>query len=304
MTLTIGIDIGGTKIAGAMVAPDGRIVLKTERPTQAHLGAGHVLDEALGVTRELLSSMDGAHVTAIGVGAGGVIDCDRGVVLFATDILPGWTGTDLKTAFSIFGLATAFDNDVNALAAGECRFGVAKGQRCVVFVALGTGVGGAVVFNGKVHHGANWSAGELGHVIFDPSEDAWMADDGRRGTLEAYTCGSALAGACNSLLGASEARQNGRQVAQNAQLDPGGPDADAIRRTGERLGIGLVSIASILDPDMIVIGGGLGNLGDMLLNPARDVFVKRALPSIAKCPIVRASLASDASVVGAAALAM
>jgi glucokinase len=298
----LGIDIGGTKIAGGIVTDAGIVIRYDDRPTEAHRGGPAVLQLARELGASLVAVTPG--VFAVGVGSGGQIDPSNGIVVSATDVLPGWTGVDLKQAFhAATALPVSADNDVNALALGEVRFGAAKGLRTVVFLALGTGVGGALVIDGKVHHGAHFAGGEFGHILLNIDPSAREDMGGSTGTLEAYCSGSGLARTWREMGGDNPAA-TGRDIAKLAAQDPSGLAALAIKQTGESLGFGLVSLANAIDPEMIVIGGGMAALGDRLLEPARRVMRELALPGPASCPIVRAGLGKYASVIGAASLAM
>ena len=295
MRLFLGIDIGGTKIAGALVTAEGRVTRRTNRPTRVREGGARVLEETLSAARELLTP----EVVGIGVGTGGQVDTTRGVVVSATDLLPGWAGMPLKRAFEdALGLPTWMENDVNALAVGEARFGAAREKGSVVFLALGTGVGGALLLDGKLHHGAHWAGAEFGHLLLTMDPQARRDVGGNAGTLEAYASGPGLLQTWREITGNTDDAVMGTDVPSL----PGGPEA--IARTGEYLGYGLVSLANALDPDIIIIGGGLAALGDLLLGPARRVLSARALPGPAQCPVVPAALGPDASVIGAASLAM
>ena len=292
MTLYLGIDIGGTKIAAGLVTPEGR-VLKAARVPTPLTGGSSILDAALTLAREVAGS---DTLVAIGIGTGGQVDAARGVIVSATDLLPGWAETDVAGAFgSAFSLPCAVDNDVNALAVGEARLGAGRGLGSVLFVALGTGVGGAWVRDGQVHHGATWTGGEFGHLYLTASADA------PRQTLEDWASGPGLARTYWEMTGQSA---TGEEIAHNAVQDPEGEAAKAISRTGEALGFGLASLANALDPELIVIGGGLASLGDLLLAPARQVLARCGLPGPSRCPVVSAALGAEASLVGAACLAM
>jgi glucokinase len=296
MSLSLGIDIGGTKIAGGLVTQEGRVVQTDRRPTPPTGGAA-ILDAALSLARTLREAAR-EPVTAIGIGTGGQVDAERGVIVSATGLLPGWAGTPVKDACErAFGLPCSVDNDVNALAAGEARFGAGRGLETVVYLALGTGVGGALLLSGRIHHGATWSGGEFGHLLLttDPSAP--------RKTLEDWASGPGLVQTYRELTG-DGGEVTGEAVGEEAARDPEGPAARAVTRTGERLGFGLASLANALDPDLIVIGGGLLAVGDALLDPARRVLRQYALPGPARCPVVPAALGAEAAVIGAASLAM
>lgn len=305
MSLLLGVDIGGTKIAAALVnARDGSVVLAERVPTRAHEGGPAVLGRALALAARLHEqgrAQNLGDVVGVGIGAGGQIDPDAGVVVHATDILPGWAGTRLKDAFAdaFAGLPVAADNDVNAFAAGEARWGAGQGLQNLVFLALGTGVGGALILNGRLHHGARGAGGELGHLILVPNGEPCTC--GGRGCLEQYVSGPALHKRFAALGGSGDA---GASLAELATRDPDGPAARAIAETGEWLGLGLISLANVFGPDCFIIGGGLAQLGERLLAPARRLLQTRALPGVRNAPIMLAALGPDASVAGAAALVL
>lgn len=302
----IGVDIGGTKIAGGIVTNDGKIVVREERPTPIKAGGHSILQEAIEVAKSLIQSF-GHDIQAIGIGAGGQIDTTRGIVYSATDVIPGWKGIRITESFTdSLKLPSAVDNDVNVLALAENRFGAARSfpKGTVVFLALGTGVGGALLSNGAVHHGAHWSGGELGHILLSMDPNARRDTGGAKGTLEAYCSGPGLVQTWRELTGRDDLEVTGHDVVREAETNPTGAAARAITKTGECLGFGLVTLANALDPDLFVIGGGLSELGDRLLEPARRVLTEHALPGPATCPVVVAELGIDAAIVGAASLVM
>jgi glucokinase len=302
----LGIDIGGTKIAGGLVdAVTGAVVLQDRTPTLAAEGSAAVLARAIGLAQRLAVDAEARGLPApeaVGIGAGGQIDARTGTVLSATDILPGWAGTRLAEAFAgALGVPAAADNDVNALAVGECRFGAGRGFDNLVYLALGTGVGGAIISNGRLHYSRTGVSGELGHLILVP--DGLACSCGGRGCLEQYASGPALLRQYRALGGAA-IEGDGTPLSALAERDPDGPAARAIALVGEMLGVGLVSLANIFGPDRIIIGGGLARLGDRLLDPARRVLAARALPAVRQTPVVSAALGPDASIVGAASLTL
>jgi glucokinase len=298
----IGIDIGGTKIAGGLVMESGMVLTRAQCPTPTAEGGAQILADAVALAQSLVPY---EGVQGIGIGTGGQVDATRGVIVSATDLLPGWAGTDVKATFEhALNVPAAVDNDVNALAVGEARFGAAHGAATVVFLALGTGVGGALLLDGRLHHGAHWSGGEFGHILLSMAPDARRDAGGHVGTLEAYASGHGLVQTWRELTRDTRPDVTGHDIAAEATLDPDGPAAEAIARTGVSLGYGLVSLANALDPDLIVIGGGLAILGEALIGPARHVLQTRALPGPATCPLIPASLGPDAALIGAATLAM
>ena len=293
MSLYLGIDIGGTKIACGLVTDTGEATRQTRCSTPL-TGGTSILDVALSLAAEFSAE----PISAIGIGTGGQVNADTGVIVSATSLLPGWSGTDVKAAFeSDFGLLCFVDNDVNALAIGESRFGAGRHLATVLYLALGTGVGGALLLNGRLHHGAHWTGAEFGHLLLTLDEAA------PRRTLEDFVSGPGLVQTYREISG-DTAELTGESITAKASQDPSSDAAATVTRTGEFLGYGLVSLANILDPDLIVIGGGLAALGKRLLDPARRILTRDALPGPALCPVVTAALGPDASLIGAATLAM
>jgi glucokinase len=162
-----------------------------------------------------------------------------------------------------------------------------------VFLSLGRSVGGALIINGSVHHGANWSGGEFGQILLTTDPNARRDANGATGTLEAYCSGPGLVQTFRELTGNNDPKED---IFADAKQNPDGAGSSAIAKTGEYLGYGLVSLANALDPDLIVIGGSLSTLGDALLNPARQVLKQRALPGPANCPVIQAKAGIDAPI--------
>lgn len=289
----LGVDIGGTKIAAGVVdLVDGSVSHVHRVPTDATLGGVAVLERAVLAARAVWDEAGGG-IERIGIGAGGQIDPVAGDVVHATDILPGWAGQPLAGTFSdIFEVPAWADNDVNALAEGELRFGAGKGCTSLVFLALGTGVGGAVVSGGRVLHGERGAGGELGHLLLYPPDR----------NLEQCANGDAVCKAYRLALGSPSGRTS-VEIAELAKRgDPAALEAASI--VGRDLGYGLVSLAHVLAPQRIVVGGGVvDGFGELVLGPARRVLRQLALPGVADTPVVPAGLGADAPVVGAAAVA-
>jgi glucokinase len=303
MKVVLGIDIGGTKIAGGLVdADNGTVLLQSRTPTNALEGGAAVLERAVALGRQLLVAGAEQGIpfpTATGVGAGGQIDAETGIVLAASDLLPGWAGTRIAEAFSdALGIPCVADNDVNALAAGECRFGAGRDSDNLVFLALGTGVGGGIISNGRLHRSHVGVSGELGHLILVP--DGLPCTCGGKGCLEQYVSGPALLRQYHAIGGPR--LPDGLSLADMARRDPESHAARAIRLCGDLLGLGLASLVNIFGPERVIIGGGLASLGNLLLEPARRVVAARALTMVRQTPIVTAQLGQDASIVGAACL--
>jgi glucokinase len=296
----LGVDIGGTKIAAGVIESETGEVLASERiATNASEGGEAVLTRAVELAVRL-AEREGP-VSGVGIGAAGQIDPVAGVVVDATPLLPGWAGQRLSEAFTrALGVPAFADNDVNALAAGELRFGAGRGFSHLVFLALGTGVGGALVHDGKLVHGPLGQGTELGHLILYP--DAPSVDFTTRGSLEQFCCGRALKS--HFVENGGDPNLDGPEIAKLVVLAT--PAAlSAARQVGEDLGLGLASLANVFGPEAFLIGGGLiDGLGEYLLEPARKVYASRVLRAMATIPILPAGLGRDAAIVGAACLAL
>lgn len=303
--IVLGVDIGGTKIAAGVVDSETGAVLHSARtPTNAQEGGPAILARALAHAKQVVEAAN-VTIEAVGVGAGGQIDYRTGVVLSATDILPGWAGTRLAEAFTeTFQVPAYADNDVNAFALGEHRFGAGRGVMETVFLALGTGVGGAIFTNGKLHRGKRGTGGELGHLLFGAVErDAFY-------TLEDTTSGEGLVSKyqiAHALRNPSVELQKpitGASVGEAAIRGDDPAASQAVFILGECLGVGLASLANILDTERFVIGGGLSDLGDLILEPARQTFAEHVLPIFRDTKIMVAELGTNSSIVGAACVAL
>ena len=300
----LGVDIGGTKIAAAVVDYDGVVQSRHAVATPVAGGAAAVLAASLDLSRRVLdwAAATGIDITAVGVGSAGEVDTGRGVVTYASDNLPGWAGLALAAEFAAAtGLPAVVDNDVNALALGESRFGAGRGFRDVLYMAVGTGIGGALVLDGRLRRGANWAAGEICHLVA-----AWDGDRacscGRRGHLEAYASGPAMAERYAALAGLTEPPDL-RVVAARAQA--GDLVARrAIAEGAEILGITLGGLLNVLDPQALVIGGGVAELDDLWWGPLEAALRANPLPGPAKIALRRAQLGVDAVLIGAAWLAL
>ncbi|WP_454137422.1 ROK family glucokinase [Microbacterium paulum] len=307
--LGVGIDIGGTKIAGGVVDTDGRILdhLRVATPPDTDALARAVAD----MVAELASRHD---VHAVGVAAAGYIDRTRSIMLHAPNI--DWHNEPLREQFeALIGRPVTLENDANAAGWGEYRFGAGRGSTDMVMVTLGTGVGGAVITDGNLLIGANGSAAELGHVRF--VRGGRPCGCGQSGCLEQYASGRALQRELSDIAGDGgigkrvAAHRNDAGIVPGADLalllDEGDEGAlEAVRRVATALGEACGAFQAVLDPDLFVIGGGVAELGDALLEPTRLAY-DTSLPGFGERPAARfvtASLGNDAGLVGVADLAV
>lgn len=310
MSLACGIDVGGTKIAGGVVDEDGTILeeLRVESPATD----AEAIEEAIaGLVTELRSRHP---IETVGVGAAGYVDKARAVVLFAPNV--AWRNEDLKGELEKrVELPVVIENDANAAAWGEFRYGAAHDADDLLLVTVGTGVGGGLVLDGEVYRGANGVGAEIGHMRVVPN--GILCGCGKHGCFEQYASGSALVREARALA------LSGAQIAQGMLRRAGGDltqitgpliteaaqngDAGALQQLAELgrwLGEGMASLTEILDPEVIVVGGGVSEAGDLLLDPARKAFAGqlvgrgfRPIPEIRK-----ARLGNRAGLIGAADL--
>jgi glucokinase len=310
VVLHIGIDVGGTKVLAAEVAPTGEIRRTARRSTPGRLVAVGDVEDALTAAVDEVAA--GRRVDGVGIAAAGFVDAAGDRVRFAPH-LP-WRDENVRARLERrWGTVVALDNDANCAARAEQAYGAARGARAAVVVTLGTGIGGALLLDGRVHRGHNGMAGEFGHMQVVP--DGRPCECGRSGCWEQYSSGSALLRATRESLDAGSGQlwdlcagdpallEGAMVTAAAAAGDP--VAAAAFAEVGDWLGVGLANLVAAFDPDVVVVGGGLSAAGDLLLDPARAALAKslvgaehRVLP-----PVVVARLGPEAGAVGAADLA-
>ncbi|MBG0829365.1 ROK family glucokinase [Planomonospora sp. ID67723] len=311
MALTIGVDIGGTKVAAGVVDEDGRIVEHRLRRTPAE-SPERVADTIGEVVRELAV---GRQIEAVGLGAAGFVDETRSIVRFAPNL--AWREEPLQKKVSdLVGLPVVVENDANAMAWGEARFGAGRGESHVVCVTVGTGIGGGIVLDGSLYRG-RWGMGaELGHMQAVPG--GRLCGCGNLGCWEQYASGNALVTEARLIAQAEPARAARLlEIAGGAPGDIEGPEVTEAAREGDPaalaafasmadwLGQGLSDLASILDPGCFILGGGVSRAADLWIDRARESFAAR-LTGRGHRPLAEirlAELGASAGVVGAADLA-
>ncbi|MFG2106876.1 ROK family glucokinase [Micromonospora chersina] len=312
VTLTIGVDVGGTKVAGGVVDDTGKVLVQARRDTPAD-DVAKTRDVIIELVTELAT---GRTVDAVGIGAAGWIDASRSTVLFAPNL--AWRDEPLRDYVSnATGLPVIVENDANVAAWAEFRYGAARhADDSMVMFTIGTGVGGGIVLGGELVRGANGIAAELGHMLTVP--DGHQCGCGRLGCIEQYASGSALvrfaraaarqephrATALLELAGGEAEGITGPMV--TAAAKGGDPvSAEAFAQVGRWLGTSLADMAQILDPQVLVVGGGVIDAGDLLLGPTRRSFTD-ALAQRSRLPVAEvrpAELGNTAGVIGAADLA-
>ena len=311
MALTIGIDIGGTKVAAGAVDEQGGIIASARRDTPSHDPT--MIEEIIAdVVRELQATHD---VEAVGIGAAGFVDASRSTVIFAPNL--AWRDEPLRKAIEArCGLPVVVENDANAAAWAEARFGAGRGQKYLVMLTLGTGLGGGLVMDGQLYRGRLGVAAELGHITVEPR--GRRCGCGGRGCWERYASGRALVREAQEIASLSPAIASrlldlaggrpeaitGLAVTQAAQ-DGDEAALEAFRVVGTWLGHGMAAMAAVLDPGMFVLGGGVSAAGELLREPAMRTLQERITArAYREMPTVRiAELGPEAGIVGAADLA-
>lgn len=294
----------------ALVSPQGQVLSRTALPTGAGEGTEAVVSRIIAALR---SSLAGAgSVPGVGIACAGLIDGQRGVVITSPN-LPGWSEVPLgEKVGQALGVFTLVENDANAAAVGEHRWGAGRGSQHLVYLTVSTGIGGGLVLGGSLYRGAWGTAGEVGHITVEV--DGPPCSCGNRGCLEALASGSAIArearqrlqtGQSTSLedLAGGDPSRVTAELVHRAALAGDRLAQELVARAGYYLGIGLASLVNLLGPQVIVVGGGVARMGEMLLSPARAEMRRRAYPYLAaRVKVVPSLLGEDAGILGVASL--
>jgi glucokinase len=310
----LGIDIGGTNVVVGGVAEDGSaLVAGDSEPTHAEAGASDVLDRLVALASRAIErirqEVPGAEILGVGVGAPGPLDTRRGIVLLTPNL--GWVDMPLRQIIhDRLGLPAALDNDANCAVLGEWWVGAARGSRHAIGITIGTGIGGGLILDGRLYHGASDVAGEIGHTTIDT--EGRHCKCGNYGCLEAYASGpnialraiEALEAGAESRLPAyvaGDLRQVTAQTVYQAAQDGDELALEVVNDTAKFLGVGIGNLLNVFNPEVVVVCGGVTLAGDHLFVPMRREVARRAFkPAVAACRIVPGELAGTAGVYGAA----
>jgi len=308
----LALDIGGTKLAAGIVSPAGELLASRVEDTHPAWSPAEVIEELFDLSEAALAAaaLHWADLPAVGLSFGGPVDFPARRTLTCHH-LHGWEGLPLpELVEERAGLPVVMDNDANAAALGEAVFGAARGFDHVLYLTVSTGIGAGLLLNGHLHRGANSLAGELGHTLVLPDGPACTC--GRNGCLEAVASGPAIAREAKAALDQGEAsvlqsiprdQLTAKHVAENAHADP--LSARIMARAGEYLGVAIAAAVNLVNPDIVVIGGGVSQAGETLLQPLRDSVANRAVPeSVRDLRIVAGALGPQGALLGAAALAL
>ena len=300
----IGIDVGGTNVKIALVDDKGSIIYSNSVPTRAELGYEYTVNNIKQAIHDLLTEtkLSTKDIEGIGFGFPGQVDYKAGIVRNAPNI-PGWVEVPIaKLIEDEFHIPTRVDNDVRCAALGELNYGAGKGCENLICITVGTGIGSGLIVNGKLVRGASNAAGEIGHIKLEMNGGP-LCGCGDTGCLEAFASGPSIVAMANEF----------REMANGGAITPyivceaakaGDPVAQRIFTImGEYIGIGMASVVNLLNPERIIVGGGVAEAGDFLLNPLKETLLKRAMKVAGSVvEVVPAQLGNNAGVIGASLL--
>ena len=310
----IGVDLGGTKIGAALVNNHGDIKEYIKNPTHAQQGKDVVISRIKETINQLInkSRVNVDNISGIGIGVPGQLDARTGIVYSAPN-LPGWKEVPIcRIIKESFQMPVTLENDANAAAWGEKIFGVGQGIREMVCLTLGTGIGGGLIFNGKIYHGNKFAAGEVGHIIVN--KDGPHCNCGGVGCLETYSSATGIRDRIFDRV--KKLNKNNPDSFLKSDIDnislsdifkrarQGDPLVkDIVEDAIEYLGVGITILVNLLNPEMVVLVGGIANEGDKLLLPVKNYVFGRAMKIVLEdLQIVLGKLKGQAGVLGAAAL--
>ena len=314
MTKRIGIDVGGTNVKIALVDGEGKIIYSNSVPTYAQMGYEYTVNNIKQAIRDLMkeTNTDAKEIEGIGFDFPGQVDYKTGVVKLAPNI-PGWVNVPIAQMIEEeFNIPTRIDNDVRCAALGELKFGAGKGCENFVCITVGTGIGSGLVINGQVVRGAANAAGEIGHIKLQMNGGP-ICGCGDTGCLEAFASGPSIVAMAQEYLKGGKSTKFREMAGADGEITPyivakaaeaGDPVAKRIFEiVGTYIGMGLVSVINLLNPEKVIIGGGVAAAGDLLLDPIRKTIKERAMVVAGNSvEIVPAELGNSAGVIGASML--
>lgn len=309
----IGIDVGGTNVKIALVDEKGKIKYSNSVPTRAEMGYEYTVNNIKQAIYDLLkeTKLEPKNIEGIGFGFPGQVDYKSGIVRLAPNI-PGWVDVPIaKLIEDEFHIPTRVDNDVRCAALGELNFGAGKGCENLICITVGTGIGSGLIVNGKLVRGASNAAGEIGHIKLQMNNGP-ICGCGDTGCLEAFASGPSIVAMAEDYIRGGKSTKF-REMANSNPITPyivceaakaGDPVAKRIFTImGEYIGIGMASVVNLLNPEKIIVGGGVADAGEILMTPLKETLKKRAMKIAGEAvEVVPAQLGNTAGVIGASLL--
>lgn len=309
----IGIDVGGTNVKIALVDEKGKIKYSNSVPTRAEMGYEYTVNNIKQAIYDLLkeTKLEPKNIEGIGFGFPGQVDYKSGIVRLAPNI-PGWVDVPIaKLIEDEYHIPTRVDNDVRCAALGELNFGAGKGCENLICITVGTGIGSGLIVNGKLVRGASNAAGEIGHIKLQMN-DGPICGCGDTGCLEAFASGPSIVAMAEDYIRGGKSTKF-REMANSNPITPyivceaakaGDPVAKRIFTImGEYIGIGMASVVNLLNPEKIIVGGGVADAGEILMTPLKETLKKRAMKIAGEAvEVVPAQLGNTAGVIGASLL--
>ncbi len=310
---SIGVDIGGTNVTVALVAEKGKIVKKIGFPTRVKEGKAKIIRRVVKAVDEVMKGLSAKSIRGIGVGAAGDIDQDKGIVRFSPNLF--WKNVPLARLLKRrFNLKVVLDNDANAAAWGTYVLETNRKVKSLLCITLGTGVGGGLILNGRIYHGASGTAGEIGHITVNPQGE--RCNCGNYGCLETYAGGAYIVkkaikeikkgkkSLIKKLAGENLHSITSRTV-QSAALKGDKLARRIWKEVGQYLGIALSGVINLLNPEVIVFGGGVTRARELIFKPMREEIRKRTFRvPFEKVKFTRTKFGADLGVIGAALLTL
>ncbi|WP_205814134.1 ROK family protein [Microbacterium sp. K24] len=306
----LALDIGGTKLAVAMMTPDGRTHGFLSEPTDKHRGPDAVIAHLFDMGRRSIAAAGLGAPLSVGISCGGPLDAPAGVLTHPLH-LPGWIDIPIVAmAAEEFGVPAVVENDATAAVLAEHRYGAAQGAGIALYLTLSTGVGGGSIIDGRLHRGAAGNGGEFGHLTVRPGGRDCLC--GRRGCLEAYASGTSIAARAQDALATDMRSSTLRDLAvvraedvSSAARAGDGLAAELWQETTAVLGQAVTDLVNVFEPHVVVLGGGVTRSGSQLLDPVRTIVQTTAMPpAAARVTVTLAGLGDEVCVVGAGALAL
>lgn len=310
----VGVDIGGTNVKIALVNKKGEISYPKTVPTRAEMGYEYTINNITQCIKDLLAeaNLSTNQIEGIGFGFPGQIDCEKGVVRILPNI-PGWIDVPIAEIMQKeFNVPVKVDNDVRCMALAELNYGAGAGCQNLICITVGTGIGSGLVINGKLVRGASNAAGEIGHIKLE-MHNGQICGCGDTGCFEAYASGPSIVALAKEYIAGGKGTKYRELAGSVDAITPAivcqaAQQGDVVAKRiftkmGEYLGIGLASVVNLLNPEKIVIGGGVADAGDILFDPLRKTLKDRAMPiQGAAVEVVQAELGNSAGLIGASLL--